>query len=139
MYLFFSSIRRHTRCAFVTGVQTFALPIYPNSKWDQPRLDMIRAHEAKTDQKFTPAKAHIMKDAHLAKARELAAAHHPKWDFLKESTQNLPTRNMGQVLGLALDKQDRLVMPLTADDASACSTGQDNHNANSHNPPTQTP
>src|SRR3546814_5354626 len=24
----FSSIRRHTRCALVTGVQTFALPIY---------------------------------------------------------------------------------------------------------------
>src|SRR3546814_3209132 len=26
---FFSSIRRHTRCALVTGVQTCALPIYP--------------------------------------------------------------------------------------------------------------
>src|SRR3546814_17575628 len=25
---FFSSRRRHTRCALVTGVQTFALPIY---------------------------------------------------------------------------------------------------------------
>src|SRR3546814_1271746 len=25
---FFSSIRRHTRCALVTGVQTWALPIY---------------------------------------------------------------------------------------------------------------
>src|SRR3546814_8337698 len=28
---FFSSIRRHTRCALVTGVQTCALPIYPVS------------------------------------------------------------------------------------------------------------
>src|SRR3546814_5326974 len=27
IYLFFSSIRRHTRCALVTGVQTCALPI----------------------------------------------------------------------------------------------------------------
>src|SRR3546814_10752611 len=27
MYLFFSSRRRHTRCALVTGVQTCALPI----------------------------------------------------------------------------------------------------------------
>src|SRR3546814_15757341 len=115
MYLFFSSIRRHTRCAFVTGVQTFALPIYPNSKWDQPRWDMIRAHEAKTDQKFTPAKAHILKGAHLAKARELAAAHHPKWDLLKESAQNLHTRNMGQVLGPALDKPARFVMPWTVE------------------------
>src|SRR3546814_8721222 len=28
MVLFFSSRRRHTRCALVTGVQTCALPIY---------------------------------------------------------------------------------------------------------------
>src|SRR3546814_7213020 len=27
-YFFVSSRRRHTRCALVTGVQTFALPIY---------------------------------------------------------------------------------------------------------------
>src|SRR3546814_19662415 len=27
-FFFFSSRRRHTRCALVTGVQTFALPIY---------------------------------------------------------------------------------------------------------------
>src|SRR3546814_7104168 len=29
VYFFFSSRRRHTRCALVTGVQTCALPIYP--------------------------------------------------------------------------------------------------------------
>src|SRR3546814_4706640 len=29
MSFFFSSRRRHTRCALVTGVQTCALPIYP--------------------------------------------------------------------------------------------------------------
>src|SRR3546814_10461545 len=29
MYFFFSSRRRHTRCALVTGVQTCALPISP--------------------------------------------------------------------------------------------------------------
>src|SRR3546814_15186380 len=28
MFFFFSSIRRHTRCALVTGVQTCALPIF---------------------------------------------------------------------------------------------------------------
>src|SRR3546814_10150006 len=27
-YFFFSSVRRHTRCALVTGVQTCALPIF---------------------------------------------------------------------------------------------------------------
>src|SRR3546814_6466076 len=29
MFYFFSSRRRHTRCALVTGVQTCALPIFP--------------------------------------------------------------------------------------------------------------
>src|SRR3546814_7303231 len=29
MFCFFSSRRRHTRCALVTGVQTCALPIWP--------------------------------------------------------------------------------------------------------------
>src|SRR3546814_12753789 len=28
LYVFFSSRRRHTRCALVTGVQTWALPIF---------------------------------------------------------------------------------------------------------------
>src|SRR3546814_2637119 len=30
-YFFFSSRRRHTRCALVTGVQTCALPILPGT------------------------------------------------------------------------------------------------------------
>src|SRR3546814_5610772 len=32
MSFFFSSRRRHTRCALVTGVQTCALPILPSEK-----------------------------------------------------------------------------------------------------------
>src|SRR3546814_12735049 len=32
MVFFFSSRRRHTRCALVTGVQTCALPIYPGQE-----------------------------------------------------------------------------------------------------------
>src|SRR3546814_1266873 len=30
LFFFFSSRRRHTRCALVTGVQTCALPIFPS-------------------------------------------------------------------------------------------------------------
>src|SRR3546814_1829343 len=33
---FFSSRRRHTRCALVTGVQTCALPIFPTSERQVP-------------------------------------------------------------------------------------------------------
>src|SRR3546814_7326343 len=41
-FFFFSSRRRHTRCALVTGVQTCALPI---SSWisPYPRVDFCRA------------------------------------------------------------------------------------------------
>src|SRR3546814_2984590 len=33
---FFSSRRRHTRCALVTGVQTCALPIFPTGRFGAP-------------------------------------------------------------------------------------------------------
>src|SRR3546814_11876721 len=39
-FFFFSSRRRHTRCALVTGVQTCALPIYnPDAEADLAPLD----------------------------------------------------------------------------------------------------
>src|SRR3546814_4196935 len=38
IFFFFSSRRRHTRCALVTGVQTCALPISPEPR---PALDAV--------------------------------------------------------------------------------------------------
>src|SRR3546814_1721257 len=42
MFFFFSSRRRHTRCALVTGVQTCALPIFRNTFRDDllPQLHL---------------------------------------------------------------------------------------------------
>src|SRR3546814_10497114 len=37
MFFFFSSRRRHTRCALVTGVQTCALPICENLDFGNPQ------------------------------------------------------------------------------------------------------
>src|SRR3546814_5567994 len=39
-FFFFSSRRRHTRCALVTGVQTCALPIYASSINKIVRVDV---------------------------------------------------------------------------------------------------
>src|SRR3546814_8617280 len=40
---FFSSRRRHTRCALVTGVQTCALPIYvADDRWRSPHAQLSR-------------------------------------------------------------------------------------------------
>src|SRR3546814_2962470 len=41
-YFFFSSRRRHTRCALVTGVQTCALPISRGSSKEDRRRVLIR-------------------------------------------------------------------------------------------------
>src|SRR3546814_13123744 len=44
--LFFSSRRRHTRCALVTGVQTCALPIsLLTGRGGDPNLDPYRANQ----------------------------------------------------------------------------------------------
>src|SRR3546814_7517603 len=49
MFFFFSSRRRHTRCALVTGVQTCALPIYRSAPainaQDQRRPVEIAEHD----------------------------------------------------------------------------------------------
>src|SRR3546814_9259023 len=41
MVFFFSSRRRHTRCALVTGVQTCALPISFETKRAKARIDVV--------------------------------------------------------------------------------------------------
>src|SRR3546814_8452737 len=43
MFFFFSSRRRHTRCALVTGVQTCALPILPAS--EGVTIEAVRASD----------------------------------------------------------------------------------------------
>src|SRR3546814_9760035 len=47
MFFFFSSRRRHTRCALVTGVQTCALPICCPDR--QARLPITPPHLTKAD------------------------------------------------------------------------------------------
>src|SRR3546814_5604053 len=47
LYFFFSSRRRHTRCALVTGVQTCALPILPGVRSAQVSYADGNAHVAK--------------------------------------------------------------------------------------------
>src|SRR3546814_4294380 len=57
IFFFFSSRRRHTRCALVTGVQTCALPIYGKPPLEAelvgPFVDAIQAAARKAlDQAF---------------------------------------------------------------------------------------
>src|SRR3546814_8126722 len=43
IFFFFSSRRRHTRCALVTGVQTCALPILPDKEFRYLRTVIVTA------------------------------------------------------------------------------------------------
>src|SRR3546814_6689927 len=62
---FFSSRRRHTRCALVTGVQTCALPICATPRravvgWDLGRLAMILAVlEARCGLSFSSSEVYL--------------------------------------------------------------------------------
>src|SRR3546814_4705122 len=66
VFFFFSSRRRHTRCALVTGVQTCALPISSIARL-QPRYDIeqcrlpgaVRADEA-DHRPFTNLEGHVV-------------------------------------------------------------------------------
>src|SRR3546814_2363342 len=50
IFFFFSSRRRHTRCALVTGVQTCALPIsVPRSHWRDKIQHGTKAHQFLAD------------------------------------------------------------------------------------------
>src|SRR3546814_10115775 len=51
---FFSSRRRHTRCALVTGVQTCALPISPTRRPSAPALPESAATTKSPPEKLKP-------------------------------------------------------------------------------------
>src|SRR3546814_6562715 len=47
LFFFFSSRRRHTRCALVTGVQTCALPIFTTAA---PETGIVESYEARREE-----------------------------------------------------------------------------------------
>src|SRR3546814_2364871 len=83
MFFFFSSRRRHTRCALVTGVQTCALPISPFREWPasiSPELRAALAVEgaAAIREAVMPAHAKLLaflRDEYIPGARKSLAAY----------------------------------------------------------------
>src|SRR3546814_15452475 len=73
MFFFFSSRRRHTRCALVTGVQTCALPIFGTRDLAQPEISPIKAKSLKGMPAtiLSTAGFDILRDAGRAYARRL--------------------------------------------------------------------
>src|SRR3546814_12897748 len=77
LFLFFSSRRRHTRCALVTGVQTCALPIYAD--------DLAALGLAQGDRVDVVAGGSVLADMTLVAhdiARGSVAAYYPEENCL---------------------------------------------------------
>lgn len=96
----------------------------PDSKWDKPRWDQIRAWETRTGRRFRPAKALLFTGELRKKAEALAAQFHGNWDRLSSGPKSLHTRNMGQVLGPNLDTPSRFLVCYTVDGKASGGTGQ---------------
>src|SRR3546814_3916685 len=60
MCLFFSSRRRHTRCALVTGVQTCALPIYVGKRLRRYKRRLRDHHKDREDAETLPAHQYVL-------------------------------------------------------------------------------
>src|SRR3546814_2443819 len=89
MYFFFSSRRRHTRCALVTGVQTCALPIYTLITPEHPGQCLVHVHPDpaelgmtyRTDLAICANMAEFAEDVHAIEREPLAAGAeaHREW------------------------------------------------------------
>src|SRR3546814_3669423 len=70
LFFFFSSRRRHTRCALVTGVKTCALPIFVEAVVEERR----RGHDPAAEQRLLdariPAPAPLHAQAGIAAHRQ---------------------------------------------------------------------
>src|SRR3546814_20759892 len=131
LFFFFSSRRRHTRCALVTGVQTCALPILPPrpspaaasalrvpdryanaARASTPARSMmacmLRARDGSSDRRPVRRRA--------GRRRTVVRSHGQRLEALRRRADLLPLRVgqrdpalVGQVAGLAPDRKSVVV------------------------------
>src|SRR3546814_5732385 len=81
MFFFFSSRRRHTRCALVTGVQTCALPI-SNGPQARPRLTWLNASRrllAVNSDSFTKSASPLSRSEERRVGKECVSTCRSRW------------------------------------------------------------
>src|SRR3546814_21073535 len=108
MLFFFSSRRRHTRCALVTGVQTCALPIWPES--DGAQREVLRAAEGVVASLREMDRAALsMRNDAEAGLQDSVAAVNDRLRRIEDLNERLGTASAsgGDETGL-LDERDRL-------------------------------
>src|SRR3546814_1711192 len=97
-FFFFSSRRRHTRCALVTGVQTCALPILERVGLEHHRDAALRRWQrgdvARAD--ADAAARQILESRDRAQQRGLAAARGPTMTANSPSATSIDTSQIGR-------------------------------------------
>src|SRR3546814_8046357 len=80
LFFFFSSRRRHTRCALVTGVQTCALPISRAARRDDRQQSWRPVRDARRSGRWLGAAAELCRapQGQLARLFRLDARGHPR-------------------------------------------------------------
>src|SRR3546814_5822089 len=122
MLFCFSSRRRHTRCALVTGVQTCALPIFPRFADDIPRenVEMQRFILINKDapehtklrklvsRGFTPRAINSLREELTERAEKIVttAAAGGAGDFVVQVASELPLQAIAELLGVP--QEDRM-------------------------------
>src|SRR3546814_10046531 len=95
---FFSSRRRHTRCALVTGVQTCALPISCRS------VPAIRRHSRASFASFSPSRPsnRSRTEEHTSELQSLMRISYAVFCLKKKNKNTTNKKNQGQSTSLAL-------------------------------------
>src|SRR3546814_12654067 len=110
MYCFFSSRRRHTSCALVTGVQTCALPIYyvslvyfgGSSGWVKKLLPLGEARRVSGRLEQYGQELQIVHPDYVLAPEE--AADQPEREAIYPLSAGLTAKRMGQLARAAIER-----------------------------------
>src|SRR3546814_9010784 len=122
VHMLFSSRRRHTRCALVTGVQTCALPISQREKDERIAAERLKQEQARQRREAKAKLAALLKDKALNDANADLVRHFDYGGKIKRIHVNagqLKALNAGELGVVQLDGRYLLVAAAVLAEAEA--------------------
>src|SRR3546814_7799831 len=113
VFFFFSSRRRHTRCALVTGVQTCALPIW-ESDWRLSIASELDRALAAGDIRVVYQPKYSLHTDHIISAEALVRWNHPTRGLIPPDSFIPILEEGGKIMDLTLYVMERALQDLQA-------------------------